>query len=345
MFRKEPYLVTDFHERVTAALQSELPRAIALRHELHSSPEVSGREQSTLARVIAELPPSSLTETLDDTAAVARVGAPGPSAVAIRAELDALPIVEKSNYRWASSNGAMHACGHDVHLAALVAAARVVARLGAPVPLLAVFQPREETYPSGARDLLASGALSAGGGGITAILGAHVHPDLKVGEIACDAGVVNASSDEFRAEFTGRAGHAAYPHLNTDPILALSSFVVSVQQVVSRNADPMVPSVVTVGAVQGGAVANATPRSASAYGTIRAMNREQRDVMSPTASPPPISARSPSGSPPASPPWPTTPSWPPRPRPSSTGSACGPRAPCARADQTTSRITERSRRR
>jgi amidohydrolase len=271
--------VTDMHEQVSAALHAELPRAIALRRTLHGSPEVSGQEQTTLATVLAELASSTVTEALGGSAAVVRVGAANLPAVAIRAELDALPIIEKSDYQWASHNGAMHACGHDVHLAALVATCRVVERIGAPMPLLAILQPREESYPSGAQDLLATDALPTQEGGIVAILGAHVHPGLQVDEVACDAGVVNASSDEFHAEFTGRAGHAAYPHLNADPVLALATFIVSVQQVVSRNADPMVPSVVTVGAVHAGTVANATPQTASARGTIRAMNREQRDVV------------------------------------------------------------------
>ena len=190
------------------------------------------------------------------TGAVLRIGGPGP-AVGVRAELDALPITEATGVPWAAGPGAMHACGHDVHMAALTALARALHQVGPPVPMLAVLQPREEGNPSGALDIISSGLLQAHQ--VAAMAAAHVQPLLQAGEVACAPGVVNASADEFLVTMTGSPGHAAYPQLTRDPVLALAQFVVAVQQLVSRNTDPMQPAVVTVGTLAAGEASNADP--------------------------------------------------------------------------------------
>jgi amidohydrolase len=257
------------------AVHRQLPEAEQLRRELHAEPSLSGHEQPTLNQLLEALPGGAAAERVaDGTGAVLRIGGPGP-AVGIRAELDALPITEATGVPWAAGAGAMHACGHDVHMAALTALARALHEVGPPVPMLAVLQPREEGSPSGALDIIGSGLLQAHH--VAATAAAHVQPVLQAGEVACAPGVVNASADEFFVTMTGSPGHAAYPHLTRDPVLALAQFVVAVQQLVSRNTNPMQPAVVTVGMLAAGEVSNAIPGTATARGTIRSVTTEHRD--------------------------------------------------------------------
>jgi len=259
------------------AVHRQLPDAERLRRELHAQPSLSGHEQPTVNRLLEALPGGAGAERLaDGTGAVLRIGGPGP-AVGIRAELDALPITETTGVPWAAGAGAMHACGHDVHMAALTALARALHEVGPPVPMLAVLQPREEGNPSGALDIISSGLLQANQAG--AMAAGHVQPLLRAGEVACAPGVVNASADEFFVTMTGGPGHAAYPHLTRDPVLALAQFVVAVQQLVSRNTDPMQPAVVTVGTLAAGEASNAIPGTATARGTMRAVTPAHRDLL------------------------------------------------------------------
>jgi len=159
-------------ERLTA----ELPAAIALRHDLHRHPDLSGGEEGTLNRVLLAMPGMASVRRVAGTGAVLRVGASGPS-VAVRAELDGLPVTEATGLPWASTRpDVMHACGHDVHLAALVAVARAVAAGESPGTLIGILQPREESAPSGAYDIAISGALEQEQ--VHAVIGAHVQPAL-----------------------------------------------------------------------------------------------------------------------------------------------------------------------
>ncbi|SHF11653.1 M20 metallopeptidase family protein [Streptoalloteichus hindustanus] len=259
-----------------AALREELPAAVELRRELHAQPNLSGQEGPTRKLLVDALPADLAVEQVADTGAVVRVGPAGP-AVGVRAELDALPIVESTGVPWAAASGMMHACGHDVHMAALVALVRAVHRVGGPAPLVAVCQPREETSPSGANDIVASALLRRHR--VEALVAAHVHPQVAPGEVAVAGGAVNASADEFEVTVRGKAGHAAYPHLTRDPVLALAHFVTAAQQLVSRDTDPMEPAVVAVCALTAGAAANAVPAEAVARGTVRAMSESQRDLL------------------------------------------------------------------
>lgn len=265
--------MNEIHERLRAALHAELPAAFQLRRQLHAEPCVSGKEEPTLKRMLDALPEGDAMERVAGTGALLRVGG-GGLAVGVRGELDALPIPEETDVPWASRNGAMHACGHDVHLAALVALTRAVDRVRAPAPMVAVLQPREETHPSGARDIVDSGALRRNQVG--AMIAAHVQPVLGAGETACTPGAVNASSDEFTVTVRGQGGHAAYPHLSRDSVLALAQIIVTAQQLVSRDADPMTPTVVTFGTVAAGSAPNAIPGQASARGTLRTMSEPWR---------------------------------------------------------------------
>lgn len=265
------------HVELGAALRKELPAALLLRRRLHASPDLSGDESATRDAVLAAMPDGLRLTKVAETGGVVRIGGPGP-AVGVRGELDALAVTEATGVDWASRNhGVMHACGHDAHLAALVAMARAVHRVGGPRPLLVVLQPREETYPSGARDIVESGVLDTEH--CRAMIAAHVQPVLAPGVVACVPGGVNASSDEFQISVHGESGHAAYPHLTRDPVLALSHIVVALQSVVSRSIDPMAPAVVGVSSLQAGSAANVVPGVARARGTIRALSTATRELL------------------------------------------------------------------
>ncbi|HTT53712.1 MAG TPA: M20 family metallopeptidase [Streptosporangiaceae bacterium] len=269
-------LPLEAHGALRSALDRELPAAVRLRRDLHAHPRLSGQEEPTLNLLLDALPGAATADRVAGTGAVLRIGGPGP-AVGVRTELDALPITEATGVPWAAGPGAMHACGHDVHMAALVALARALDQMGPPVPVLAVLQPREEGHPSGGQDVVASGLLQAHQ--VAAVAAAHVQPLLPAGAVACAPGVVNASADEFTVTMAGSPGHAAYPHLTRDPVLALASFVVGVQQLASRNTDPMQPAVVTVGTLAAGGAANAIPGTAAARGTVRAMSEAHRSEL------------------------------------------------------------------
>jgi amidohydrolase len=169
----------------------------------------------------------------------------------------------------------MHACAHDVHMAALVALARAcdALRESLPASLLAVFQPSEEAYPSGAEQL-ARGELAAIGPDV--IVAAHAHPELAWGSVALDAGIVNASCDAVEISVEGRPSHGAYPHLGRDPILAIAQIVLALHAQVGRRLDPLSPAVLTVGVIEGGSAENVIPARARARGALRAYGPEQR---------------------------------------------------------------------
>lgn len=260
------------NERVNAALDKEIPSAIELRHQLHADPRVSGGEDETAAAVV---------ETLGWGEGVPVAGTGrfvGPAdAVVLRAELDALPVVEQTGVPWSATGAAMHACGHDVHLAAVVAAAHAIAASDPHAPVAVLFQPREETAPSGGLDVVRSGVLARYAA--RAVLAAHVQPQLPPGVIGVRPGVVNASVDEFEIVVRGRGGHAGYPQLARDPVLAISAVVLALQQLVSRRVDPVRGAVCTIGRVCGGTAANVIPDEASLLGTLRLMDPQARPAL------------------------------------------------------------------
>lgn len=258
--------------KLRAAVADELPAATALRHRLHADPRLSGDEADTAVEVVRALDIGQGQEVAG-TGRVVRIGDDGPC-VALRAELDALPLTERTGVAWASRHGAMHACGHDVHLAALVAVGRAAARIGVDVPILAVLQPREEGSPSGAEDVVRSGVLARHEAG--AIIAAHVQPRVRDGVVAVTPGPVNAATDEFEVTITGQGGHAGYPHTTRDPVLALCQVVVSLQQIASRRFDPVLGAVCSVGQIAGGSAPNIVPGTASARGTVRVMRDSER---------------------------------------------------------------------
>jgi amidohydrolase len=263
-----------------AALDREISGAVRLRRELHAGAELSGAEHRTAATVAAALGAAD-APAIAGTGRMVRIGPPSGPCIAVRSELDALPVREQTGVSWASATGAMHACGHDVHLAALAAlgrAARGVAQAaGLPAALLAVLQPREEGHPSGARDIAASAEFAAQKP--DAVIGVHLQHQVPPGTVAAAAGTVNASTDDFEIRVEGTGGHAGYPHLAVDPVPVLCDVVLALQQIVSRRIDPTHGAAVSVGALQAGQAPNVIPGSATARGSLRALDPADRPVL------------------------------------------------------------------
>jgi hippurate hydrolase len=266
---------------LSAELFSEVVR---LRRAIHRNPELAFEEYET-ARLVADvLRPLGL----DVRTGVARTGVvatltggrPGPT-VALRADIDALPIVEANDFDFASQNpGKMHACGHDAHTASLLGAAMILARVRDEVPgtVRFLFQPSEEKIPGGAKTMIEEGALGGDGTpGTDAVFGQHVRPDLRAGKIGVRGGMFMASADEVYVTVRGEGGHAAAPHeLRADAVLTAAHVVVALQSVVSRNCPPDVPSVLSFGRVAAEGATNVLPTSARLEGTFRAMNEGWR---------------------------------------------------------------------
>jgi amidohydrolase len=268
----QPFTDT-FLDRLLAAVERELEGAVELRHRLHEHPELAHEEHGTAAIIERALPVEALTAA--GTGKIARVGSPDGRAVVLRAELDGLPVQERTDAPYRAVGGVMHACGHDVHMAALVALVRAAHSLAGslPAPLVAVFQPSEEAYPSGAEELAREALPPIAPG---AIVAAHVHPDLAWGTVAIDPGTVNASSDNIEIVVEGEPSHGAYPHHGRDPILAIAHVVVALHAQVARRIDPLSPAVLTIGVLEGGEAENVIPARARALGSLRAHRPEDR---------------------------------------------------------------------
>lgn len=268
----------DLLGQLLAGVDEALPRAAQLRRALHQIPETGGREFRTRALIAQWLPWASLTEVAG-TGLIARVG-PGPDAagaVGIRAELDALPIREETGVAWAATGDAMHACGHDVHLAATWAVLEAARSLDLPGGVVGLFQPREETQPSGARDLVRAGVLTSHR--IAAVVGAHVQPQVPFGEVSTGAGAVNAAFDEFEIVIRGRGGHGAYPHTTVDPVPILANIVTATHELVSRTLDPTHPALISIGRLEAGDAANVIAATARCAGTLRTFSDADRAAL------------------------------------------------------------------
>jgi amidohydrolase len=266
--------------RLLEGVERELERAVALRRRLHAAPELAHAEQQTSASVAAELPVAGRAAAGTGLLALIDPGAkiedqPARPPVAVRAELDGLPLRERTGAAFAAKGDAMHACGHDVHMAALVALARAAHALGdaLPAPLLAVFQPSEEAYPSGAQQL-AQAELA--GLAPAAVVAAHVQPELPWGAVGLDAGTVNASCDAFEITVEGAPTHGAYPHLGRDPVLAIAQVVVALHAQLGRRIDPLQAASLTIGVLEAGSAENVIPAQARARGALRAHRPQDR---------------------------------------------------------------------
>jgi len=250
-----------------------------LRRALHQSPELAWNEHGTRDRLHAALVACGITDitVVAGTGLVARISGErsGGPAVAVRGDIDALPIVEETGLPFASGTpGVMHACGHDMHATWAVGAGMLLARSRAVGEVRVVLQPAEEVGQGAAR-VLESGALD----GVAAIFGAHVDWRYSVGEVVADAGPLAASTDTFEIVFHGRGGHGARPHDTIDPVVGLGAFIGDVQTIVSRRLDPSLPGVISVGMVQAGNAANVIPETARCGGTVRATTADSRALL------------------------------------------------------------------
>jgi amidohydrolase len=255
-------------------------RLVELRRELHRHPELSWQESETAARLAAALAQFGITDVarVAGTGLVARIPGHDRSApvVALRGDIDALPITESTGLPFASENaGVMHACGHDVHASWAVAAARLLLAKPAMGDVLVVFQPAEEVG-DGARAIVESGALA----NVAAIFGGHVDRRFEVGQVVAQPGALAASTDTFEIELLGAGAHGARPHESADPIVAAAAIVTALQTLVSRRLDPAQPGVVTVGTINAGTASNIIPDRARLSGTIRATTVAARTLLS-----------------------------------------------------------------
>ena len=253
---------------------------IGIRHHLHEHPELSYHEFETSKFVQGKLKEYGIDfQVMANTGVIGIIKGknPGKKVLALRADMDALPITEKNVVDYRSKNeGVMHACGHDVHTTCLLGAAKILNELKNEWEgtVKIIFQPGEEKNPGGASLLIKEGVLE--NPKPDSIFALHVHPNLEVGKLSFRGGMVMASADEIYITVKGKGGHAAAPHLTADTILAASHLVVNLQQVISRMNNPFNPSVLSITSFQGGNATNVIPSEVKLMGTFRAMNEEWR---------------------------------------------------------------------
>jgi amidohydrolase len=259
-----------------ASIDALAPELLDLQHDLHAHPELSRGEARTTAQVSRRLAAAGITHrTLPVSGVVADLGAEQPAyRVALRADLDALPVGERTNLPWASTTeGICHACGHDVHVAAMLGAGlalkeheEALRERGIGVRLL--FQPAEEVIPGGAVDLLAEGALDD----VDAIFAVHCDPSLDVGSVGLREGAITAAADRVSVHLSGRGGHTSRPHLTEDLTFALAKVVTELPAVLSRRLDPRTAFALVWGEVHAGQAANVIPSSGAIAGTLRMLD-------------------------------------------------------------------------
>lgn len=254
----------------------------AIRRHLHAHPELSYKEYNTAKFVASKLAEYGLkpTEGIAETGVVALIEGKNPSSkiIALRADMDALPILETNDVSYKSTvPGVMHACGHDVHTSSLLTASRILFELREQFEgtIKLIFQPGEEKNPGGASLMIRDGVLE--NPKPANIIGQHVMPLIPVGKIGFREGMYMASCDELYLTVIGKGGHGAAPELAVDPIVIASHIIIALQQIISRNASPKQPTVLTFGNIEGKGATNIIPNEVKIAGTFRAMNEEWRE--------------------------------------------------------------------
>lgn len=270
----------DLQQQIKQLAKKYSDEFIGIRHHIHAHPELSYVEFETSKFVQQKLTEYNIpfeVKAVTGVIGLLKGKNPDKRVVALRADMDALPITEQNDVPYKSTvPGVMHACGHDVHTTCLLGAAKILSELKdqweGTVKL--IFQPGEEKNPGGASILIKEGVLE--NPAPQSIFGMHVHTVLPTGKLSFRGGMVMASADEIYITIKGKGGHAAAPHLTADTILIASHLVVSLQQIVSRNNSPFNPSVLSITSVQGGNTTNVIPSEVKLMGTFRAMNEEWR---------------------------------------------------------------------
>ncbi|HEY4653280.1 MAG TPA: M20 family metallopeptidase, partial [Cyclobacteriaceae bacterium] len=269
-------------EKIKSLSQEYSNEVVKMRRHLHANPELSYHEYNTVGYVAGMLRAFGIepTEGIATTGLIAEIKGrnPGKKTVALRADMDALPIAETNEVPYRSKNpGVMHACGHDVHTSSLLGTARILNAIKdefeGTVRLL--FQPGEEKNPGGASYMIRDGALE--NPRPAAIIGQHVFPLLEVGKIGFREGMYMASADEIYLKVIGKGGHGAWPDLAIDPVVIASHIIIGLQQIISRNASPRQPTVLTFGKISGDGATNIIPDEVNIAGTFRAMNETWRN--------------------------------------------------------------------
>ena len=255
---------------------------VEVRRHLHKHPELSFNEHKTSAYVAEQLDKAGIPykNKIAGTGLVALIEGKNASKkiIALRADMDALPIQEANDVPYKSVNdGVMHACGHDVHTSSLIGAGKILSELKSQFEgtVKLIFQPAEEKLPGGASLMIKEGALE--NPKPSGIIGQHVMPLIETGKVGFRSGVYMASTDEIYVTVKGKGGHGAMPHLNIDPVLITSHIIVSLQQIVSRNANPTMPSVLSFGKVIANGATNVIPNEVYLEGTFRTLDEKWRN--------------------------------------------------------------------
>ncbi|HET6228731.1 MAG TPA: amidohydrolase [Longimicrobiaceae bacterium] len=281
--------------QVAAAVERVLPAIVDVRHRIHQHPELSNREFHTAEMVAAHLRSLGMEVRTGvahtGVVGILRGGRPGP-VIAIRADMDALPVTEATSYPWRSTDkgtymghevGVAHACGHDVHTAVQMGVASVLAGMRGRLPgtVVFLFQPAEEGSPpgeeGGAKLMLAEGAFN--GVRPSAVFGLHTFAQMEVGKVGYTPGPAMAASDKFMITIHGRQAHGASPQLSIDPVVTAAQAILALQTIRSRNLSPFEPSVVTVGMVRAGERFNIIPADAHLEGTVRTFDPAVQDTV------------------------------------------------------------------
>jgi amidohydrolase len=291
-----PLVAQSDSARVTAAVQRVTPAIVEIRHDIHANPELGNRETRTAALVAERLRGLGLEVRTGvaktGVVAILRGGRPGP-VVAVRADMDALPVTEETDLPFASTVrtaydggtvGVAHACGHDVHVAVALGTAEVLAGMKARLQgtVVFVFQPAEEGPPvgeEGGAALMMKEGLFPAGLEPAAFFALHSDASLDVGTVGYTAGPAMAAAQAWRANLVGRSAHGAAPQESVDPVVMASQAVLALQTIRSRNLSPFTPSVVTVGIIRGGERRNIIPAKVELHGTIRTFDDGARDTI------------------------------------------------------------------
>jgi len=259
-----------------------LDEIIGIRREFHQNPELAFEEIETAKRIadFLDIHKIKYTEKIAKTGIVGVIEGRNPNkkVIALRADMDALPIIEANNIPYKSMNiGKMHACGHDVHMASLLGTLAILNQLKDKFEgtVKFLFQPSEEQYPGGASVMIKEGALE--NPSPKSIFGQHVYPELKAGQVGFRSGKYMASTDEVFITIIGKGGHAALPNTIVDPILIASHLVVAMQQIVSRYALPTIPTVISFGKIIGDGKTNVIPEKVYLEGIIRTFDEDWRE--------------------------------------------------------------------
>jgi amidohydrolase len=275
-------MLSNYIEQIRDAASRLLPETIQIRRHLHAHPELSFEEKETADFLAEQLSAAGIpfTRNWAGHGIVAEIRGEGSHWIALRGDMDALPIQELTDVPYKSVRaGVMHACGHDVHSSCLLGAARILHSIShirpLPVNIRCIFQPGEEKLPGGASLMIQEGVLS--NPKPEAILAQHVYPSMEAGKVGIRPGLYMASTDELYITIRGKGGHAAMPHECNDVVLAGSQVVIALQQIAARHAPAAIPTVLSIGKCQtDGGATNVLPASMRLEGTFRTMDEAWR---------------------------------------------------------------------